>query len=110
MYKTGDVYIVRFHPSFGSELKRFRPAVIVSTAVNKADLRFTLVAPLTSNTKNINKECEMLTNKGGFLDKSSVLLLWYLRTVDVERLERKIGELSGGEIKKMSGIMRKIFK
>ena len=108
-YKTGDVYVVRFHPSFGSELKRFRPAVIVSGAVSKIDPRFSLIAPLTTSVSSINKNYEMMIKNGGFLEKDSLALLWYVRTVDVGRMEKKIGKLSEQEIKKMKMILTKIF-
>jgi mRNA interferase MazF len=108
-YKTGDVYVVRFHPSFGSELKRFRPAVVVSGTVSKIDSRFSLIAPLSTNVSGFNKKYEMLVKDGGFLGKESVALLWYVRTVDVGRMEKKIGKLSEQEVKKMKMILKRFF-
>lgn len=109
-YKTGDVCVVRFHPAFGAELKRFRPAVVVSGKVQKLDSRFCLIAPLTTNIKNLNKAGEVLVKSDGFLEEDSAVLLWYLRTVDVNRLERKIGRLSDVEIAKMKAKLKRIFE
>lgn len=88
--KFGDIYIVRFHPSIGSELKRYRPAVIVSS--KSIDSRFTTIVPITSNRKKYPHPYSLKV-ENEVLDKPSAILPWYLRTIDVVRLERKLGEL-----------------
>lgn len=97
-YKTGEIYLVRFHPAAGAELKRFRPGVIISGRVNKFDPRFTLIAPLTTG-EVINNRCEMAIKRREDLAKDSTLLVWYLRTVDVRRIGGKIAELNQQEVK-----------
>ncbi len=104
----GDIFLVRFHPVIGSELKRYRPAIVVSEVVNKIDSRFTLIAPLTSNTKIYNKKYEIIVENDA-LDKTSALLLWYLKTVDVIRLERKLGKLDVNETVQIKKILNKVL-
>lgn len=104
--KFGDIYLVRFHPSIGSELKRYRPAVVVSS--KEVDPRFTTIIPITSNTKKYSYPYS-LKIENNCLDKPSALLPWYLRTVDKTRLERKLGILNESqrqELKKaLAGIL-----
>lgn len=107
-FQTGDIYLVRFHPSYGQELKRYRPAVIISSQINQIDPRFTLIAPLTTNTQKQNKKHELLIQNPS-LEKNSLLLTWYLKTIDIVRLEKKIGRLSPSDIKKLKSNLQKLF-
>ena len=90
--KFGEVYLIRFHPAYGQKFKKYRPGVILSTKISELDPRFTLIAPVTSKTENLKKE-ELLLPSLPFLKKESALLIWYVRTVDITRLETKLGEL-----------------
>src|SRR3989338_1622651 len=98
---TCDIYLVRFHPAIGAELKKYRPAVIVSSQVNQLDPRFALIAPLTSHTESQNK-FEILIRKGQALSHDSLLLCWYLLTIDSRRLIKRLGHLSPTEITAMT--------
>lgn len=106
---VGDIYLVRFHPSIGSALKRYRPAVIVSGIVNKIDGRFTLIAPLSTNTKKLNKDYEFIVKSNESLEKDSVVLPWYLKTIDVVRLEKKLGALAKEDLTVLQAKLRKII-
>lgn len=48
--KRGEVWWVEFDPSIGSEIKKIRPAVIVSNDAANRNLSRVVVVPLTSNT------------------------------------------------------------
>ena len=97
-YKTGEIYLVRFHPAAGAELKRYRPGVIISSQVNKFDPRFTLIVPLTTGG-GISPKYEMTIKRRGDLAKDSTILVWYVRTIDVRRIGGKIAELNQREVK-----------
>jgi mRNA interferase MazF len=43
--KGGEIGLVNFDPTVGSEMKKIRPAVIISSAVGKLPIK--LVAPIT---------------------------------------------------------------
>lgn len=88
--KDGEIWIVKFHPRTGNELAKYRPAVVVRS-LDSIDDRFVLIAPLTSSEKQNQFE---LTLQHSALEKESTLLLWYLWTVDVRRLEERVGVLS----------------
>ena len=96
--KTGEIYLVRFHPSAGADLKKYRPPVVISPQVNRADHRFILIAPLTSGGV-VNRRYEMPIKKRANLVKDSTILVWYLRTIDISRLSGKIADLQPQEIK-----------
>ncbi len=108
--EQGDIYLVRFHPSVGSELKRFRPAVVVSGKVHTIDDRFALVAPLTTSTKSVHKNFELLVKNNSALEKDSVLLCWYLQAVDVGRLEKRLGGLKMADVTEMKKILKRLLE
>lgn len=99
--QVGDIYLVRFHPSFGSELRKYRPAVIVAVPNKKMDNRFILIAPFSSNTKMGQKQAEVFIPKQPGVEKNSSLLCWYLWTIDKRRLQIKLGKLPQEKIVEM---------
>lgn len=64
--KRGDVVWVELDPAIGTEIKKTRPAIIISNdAQNKAGKRL-IVAPLTSNTKKsipLKQWCALKANQ-----------------------------------------------
>lgn len=100
-YQTGEIYLVKFHPGYGSEFHKYRPAVIVSGQISKIDPRYALIAPFTSSTKIVHQKAELLIKGNPALSQDSVLLCWYLWTIDSSRLIRKLGELSNSDFQKM---------
>jgi mRNA-degrading endonuclease toxin of MazEF toxin-antitoxin module len=83
--QEGDVILYKFHPSQGIELKKLRPSIVINEKIQKIDQRFTLIVPLSSKRKNAG--CIRLSkSKYSFLDKTSYVLHWYVRAVDVNRL------------------------
>lgn len=107
--KTGDIYLVRFHPAVGSELHKYRPAVIVSAKIGKIDNRFSLIAPFTTNAENYNKEYELLIKGNSALEKDSVLLCWYLLTIDSRRLITEFGCLPPKIISRFKKVIRQLI-
>ena len=49
--KRGDVWWVNFEPSIGGEIRKKRPAIIVSNDAANRNLARVVVVPLTSNTE-----------------------------------------------------------
>ena len=86
MVERGDIYWINLDPTIGSEIKKTRPALIISNNMqNKLGLRF-VVAPITSVTKNIYPfESKIIVG-----DKSCKVMCDQVRTVDRRRLSHYI--------------------
>src|SRR3989338_7738676 len=88
----GEVYLVNFDPSIGAEIKKTRPALIIQNDVANEHSPVTIVAAITSAVvgKSYPTEISLKLGEGG-LDRSSVVLLNQLRTIDRSRLVKKLG-------------------
>jgi mRNA-degrading endonuclease toxin of MazEF toxin-antitoxin module len=106
-YKCGDIVLVRFHPAYGQELKKYRPAVIASAIPNQLDARFALIVPFTSRLKAGNKFEFPITNP--VLRQPSLLLCWYLKTIDAQRITSRLGCLSTQDNNQFIRLLKQLF-
>lgn len=88
MVKRGEVYWVNLDPTIGAEIKKTRPALIISPDDLNAALPRVIIAPLTSKGQPLG--CRP---KVRFAGKSARILLDQLRSVDKQRLAGKMGEI-----------------
>ena len=87
--QRGDVFWVAMDPTVGSEIKKTRPALIVSNDDNNAESPRVIVAPITSSIKKVYR-FEVKIELNGLEGK---VLLDQIRTVDKTRLLKKITHL-----------------
>ena len=88
MVKRGEVYWVNLDPTVGTEIKKTRPALVVSPDDMNGVLPRVIVAPLTSKGQPLG--CRPEITLGG---KQARILLDQLRCVDKLRLAGKMGEV-----------------
>lgn len=85
----GEVHLVRLDPTLGSEIQKTRPCVVVSPDELNAHLRTVIVAPLTTSGRAYPWRIRCR-----FQNRSGYVVLDQLRTVDRERLARRLGVLT----------------
>lgn len=88
MVKRGEVYWVNLDPTIGTEIKKTRPALVVSPDDMNAALPRVLIAPLTSKGQQLGCRPEV-----NFAGKPARILLDQLRCVDKARLGARMGEI-----------------
>ena len=86
MVKRGDVYWVNLDPTIGTEIKKTRPALIISPDDMNAALPRIIIAPLTSKGQPLGCRPEVV-----FDGKQARILLDQLRSIDKRRLGKKMG-------------------
>ena len=86
--KRGEVYWVNLDPTVGTEIKKTRPALVVSPDDMNKVLPRVIVAPLTSKGQPLGCRPEITLD-----GKQASILLDQLRCVDKLRLAGKMGEV-----------------
>jgi len=100
----GDVHLVRLDPTLGSEIQKTRPCVVVSPDELNAHLRTVIVAPMTTGGRTYpwRVRCR-------FQRRSGYVVLDQLRTVDRERLVKRLGALSMETMTEVLGTLQEMF-
>jgi len=87
-FLRGEVYWVCLDPTVGTEIKKTRPALIISPNDMNTVLPRVIVAPLTSKGQPLGCRPQIVID-----GRRGLLLLDQLRSVDKARLVRRIGEI-----------------
>ena len=100
--ERGEVYLVNFDPTLGSEIKKTRPALILQNDIANEHSPITIVAAITSKFDNAlyPTEVEISAGEGG-LKQDSVVLLNQIRSIDCKRLSKKLGKVESSTLKKV---------
>ena len=100
----GDVYLVDLDPARGGEIKKMRPCAVVSPDELNAHLRTYIVAPLTTggHPYPFRVPCR-------FRGKSGHVVLDQIRTVDRDRLVKRLGHLGPQTLGKALDVLQELF-
>ena len=103
--RRGDVFLVELDPTRGSEIRKTRPCVIVSPDELNHHLRTTIVAPLTTggHPYPYRVPCR-------FQRKSGHIVLDQLRTVDHERLRKRLGVVTPHTLHAVLRVLAELFE
>jgi mRNA interferase MazF len=92
--RRGDIYLVEFDPSRGHEIRKTRPAVIVQNDVGNRHSPITIVVALTSLGAKLTHPYEVVLDPHECgLSKASIVVMNQIRSVDRQRLIRRLGHL-----------------
>lgn len=103
--KRGDVHLIALDPTRGREIKKTRPCVIISPDELNAHLQTVIVAPLTSSGKAYPFRVPCVFGR-----KHGLIVLDQIRTVDRERLLRRLGTISERELDGTLALLREMFE
>ncbi|KIA81370.1 growth inhibitor PemK [Chromobacterium piscinae] len=92
--RRGEVWWVEFDPAIGSEVRKTRPAIIVSNDAANRNLARVVVVPVTSNTGR-QYPGEAVVYVG---DQSSKAMADQIMAADKSRLRSQLGTLSKADM------------
>lgn len=99
-----DVYLISVDPTKGSEIKKTRPCLVISPNEMNWHIRTIIIAPMTSTIKNYPTRVTTTFQK-----KRGQIVLDQIRTVDKQRLIRKLGTISSSAKIKTLDLLQEMF-
>ncbi len=102
--KRFDVFLVTLDPTVGSEIQKTRPCVVISPDEMNRHIATVIIAPMT--TKGKQYPTRVISQ---FQGKNGQIVLDQIRTVDKNRLVKKLGRISSDEQKMLLDILAEMF-
>jgi mRNA interferase MazF len=106
--RRGHVYRVQFDPAVGHEIKKSRPAVVVSNDHMNELAATVLIMPITSGHFAYYHWIKLNPPEGG-VSKPSSIVTEQVRAIDKRRLGQRLGEVSVGTLTKIEDAVRDHF-
>ncbi len=102
--RRGEVFLVNLDPTLGGEIQKTRPCVVVSPDELNGHLRTLIVAPLTTGSYRYPFRVPLR-----FQGKSGHIVLDQIRTVDRQRLTRRLGKISASALEHTLAVLQEMF-
>lgn len=99
-----DVYIVDLNPAFGSEMRKIRPAVIVSPNAMNMHLNTVIIAPLTHTVKRYPFRAPSFFN-----GERGAIALDQMKYVHKSKIKQKLGRVDASTAANIKAILATMF-
>jgi mRNA interferase MazF len=100
----GEVWLAALDPTIGSEIQKTRPCIVISPPEIHDYLRTVMVAPMTTRSRPAPFRIPI-----SFGRKNGLILLDQLRTLDKQRLVRRLGAVEPKTLRATLARLRDIF-
>jgi mRNA interferase MazF len=103
-----DLYLVEFDPARGHEIQKTRSALIIQNDIGNQYSQVTIVAAITSKLSPAPYPVEVIVaaSKGNGLSVPSAIQLSQIRSVDRERLVKRLGTLDAAAVRKVDRALK----
>ena len=106
MVKEFNVYLVNLDPAQGSEMKKTRHCVVLSSSAMNSVLGTAIIAPMTTTLRGYPSRIEIR-----FGSKFCEICLDQIRVVDESRLSKEsLGRIKSLEIEQVKSCLTEIFQ
>jgi mRNA interferase MazF len=100
----GEVWLAVLDPTIGSEIQKTRPCLIVSPPEINDYLRTSIVAPMTTGGRPAPYRIPV-----NFRGRAGLVVLDQIRTVDEQRLVRRLGAVGMETLRNTLTALREMF-
>jgi mRNA interferase MazF len=104
--ERGDIWWVELDPTFGPEIRKTRPCVVISVKVLNERRRTVIVVPLSSSPKASPPILIPISCDG----RPTVAVSDQIRAVAKERLHSRLGVVTTDEMAALEGGLRQIMQ
>ena len=102
--KQYEVVLVNLDPTQGCEMKKTRPCVVISPNEMNRYLQTIIIAPLTTQSRDYPTRVEVLVQ-----GKNAWMVLDQIRTIDRNRVIKKLGLISKEEVQMCKKVIRQML-
>ncbi|MBF2052768.1 MAG: type II toxin-antitoxin system PemK/MazF family toxin [Candidatus Sericytochromatia bacterium] len=106
-----EIWLINLDPTVGAEISKTRPAVILNSD-NVGVLPLRLIAPITdykSHYKDVPWMLVLQPNAQNGLRKKSMVDLFQVRSVSIQRLHRKMGIITNQQFVRVQEALQHVF-
>ena len=102
--RRGDVCLIQLDPTRGSEIRKTRPCLVVSPDELNLHLGTLIVAPMTTGGQAYpwRVACR-------FQNRTGFVAIDQLRTVDNERIAKRLGRISSNTLFSVLNVLQEMF-
>ena len=109
--KKGEIWLVDFSPSIGSEIKDPHPALVVSVdELNLSSWGLIIVCPITTFRKNKAFRLHVpIVPPGGGIRQNSIIRCDQVKSLSIQRFSSLWGKVDTDTIRKVDFILKKVL-
>jgi mRNA interferase MazF len=102
--KQFQIIIVNLDPTVGSEIRKTRPCLVISPNEMNRHLSTIIIAPITSKSKDYMTRVKFELN-----GNDNWIAIDQIRTINLTRIIKVIGEIGIKEVKKVKLVIKETF-
>ena len=99
-----EVYLINLDPTIGHEIQKTRPCVIISPDEMNRNIQTVIIAPMTTKSHDYPTRLKVR-----FLGKNGWVVLDQIRTVDKNRLVKRLGTMKDEEINEIKSLIKEML-
>ena len=99
-----EVWLVALDPTIGHEIKKTRPAVVISPDEMNEKIATVLIAPMTTKSHPYPSRVALR-----FAQKDGWVVLDKIRCIDNARLVGRLGKLKRSDIQRVKAVIREML-
>lgn len=102
--KQYNIYLINLDPTIGHEIKKTRPCLIISPNEMNENISTVIIAPMTTKSRQYPTRISVTLQ-----EKKGWIVLDQIRTVDNQRLIKKLGKINNDKIQEVKNILKEML-